>query len=326
MLQHLALYTGTLWPNGEGSIGRIPRPKPRRERDSSFESTNVPISHKTPELTPRGQRGEGGLTAYGRRMVRNGAFLLEQHFDRRQLAMLTVTMPAIPKELRAAVLEHWPEAVRQFTQWIKRALDRHNVLPWLVGVTEVQTKRGRAEGWSPPHLHLVVPCLRPDGDSKVKNEGSYLFTPGEIRAQWRKIWERFLMHLGLPKDTYWGSCENVKRIRKSPGRYLSKYISKGSAVLRQDDARQVVITGWWHMSLDLKQEIWVSTEKGPSVAEIIHEMVEDARDCFEYLHTIFAQINYGTDESPRVRELAVGYVFKLVQAGRGNPGRAAPVG
>lgn len=310
-------YTASVYPNGEGTLGRIPSRRAASERRAPIESTNVLISHTR-------ERGINGITAYGRRMVRNGAFLLEQHYDRRDLMFGTVTMPAIPEGLRARVIELWPEAVRQFLQWLKRGLARANQKPWVVGVSEVQSKRARREGWAAPHLHWAQPSRMGSTDSeKDRKYREYVFTPVQIRGQWRSIWENLLGKDALPASTYWGSCESIQPVKKSVSRYLSKYLSKGNMVPNPDDPERRILPGWWHMTMDLKQEIWDGMCKGPSVAETILNLIAEDPDAFDYCHQILIDAKTCVREEGLVKVVA-GYVFKLVQ-GRGSPGAIGAV-
>jgi hypothetical protein len=245
-------------------------------------------------------------------MVRNGAFLLEQQYDRRNLAFGTVTMPAIPQELRAEVLTYWPEAVRQFQQWLKRRLERADLLPWIVGVSEVQSKRAKHEGWAPPHFHWAMPARHPFQPGSTPVKGSWAITPGQIRAQWRQIWERHLVPLGLPNNLYWGSCESLQQVKKSVARYLSKYLSKGNFVTSPDEDARRILPGWWHMTMDLKEAIWQGTQKGTDLAELLLNLIYEDPESFEYCHQVFIDGWSACVEATQTVKVAVGYIFKLI--------------
>ncbi len=170
------------------------------------------ISHKGPK---RRKRGSLGITSLQRRMIRNGAYLLQCAVTKFRLAMLTTTIPPVSEEGWRQYSESWPEIVRQFLQELGRALGRAGCRKWIVGCSELQEERLLEFGGYPLHLHLVFQC---------RKGKAYAYDPHVYADMWKRIVGRFVPELA--SASFCAACR-VESITKDASKYISKYASKG---------------------------------------------------------------------------------------------------
>jgi hypothetical protein len=64
------------------------------------------------------RRGHKGITSYGKRMIRNAAWLIQKKVGIKQLGFLTVTLPSFDsrEDIMCVLISEWSEMVRQFLQ------------------------------------------------------------------------------------------------------------------------------------------------------------------------------------------------------------------
>jgi hypothetical protein len=164
-----------------------------------------------PKRPPR--YGLQGLPSAGRRQVWRSLALLEDL--RPLLSFWTVTLPPEALEPLAA-----DDAVAVFQDRLRKELERQlrlaGLVPMVVGVVEIQTKRAGREGRPVPHWHVVFQGRRdrsaPWALSRQTLDGviaAALETAGVFGADLR-------------------AAGNVQQVRKSVRAYLSKYMTKGS--------------------------------------------------------------------------------------------------
>lgn len=231
-------------------------------------------------LSPRkrARRGSRGLTSHGKRIVRNGAHLLEQKVGKDQLAFATFTFPALHPDDWEAVLENWSKCLDNFKHRLSEALQRGGLPGLLVGCIEVQEKRRTRDGSPALHVHLVF--------QGRKRRKSWLLTPKRLRKLWKNQWEKVL------KFGYdWSATENVQRVVKSAGRYLAKYLSKGfkSVNPQGSEAEMPHIPAWYVCSKALKLAIKMNTHKSYAIGEWLSESVRDDKDMFRWMDLITIQ-------------------------------------
>ncbi len=250
---------GRIFPNGEFGIGRIKA----KNLEALIGSSNVVNSHKMDEDLEKGRalRGSQGISTYGRKMVRNGAYILERKYGKDVLAFLTLTLPDFNEDMEPEVLEKWAELVRLFLQQLKRKLRKAGLDGQIVGVTELQTKRLEKHGVVAPHLHLVFRAK----ENRYKK--GWAMTCQEYREMWRR---EVVYQIPEFRYSFWNAAENVQKVDKSAEAYLGKYLSKGCDQLREIQSRKGVcrlVSGWWHMTKELKDCIKENTIFGEDVAE-----------------------------------------------------------
>jgi hypothetical protein len=213
---------------------------------SSKGLVDVDKNHKSP-------RGSKGLTSGNKRLIRNAVHLLGDAFDVEDLTLFTGTLPGESREDCITALEIWPELTRQFLQEIKRELERAGLPPFFAGCTEIQPERYEATGQPWPHIHLCFP-------SRV--DGSWVITGKRIKFLWAKIAARLTGReiFEFQPSGRVDQCHDRKKL----GRYLSKYMSKGSnpdvlSVLNDEDYPRVA--SWKHCSAQLKAAVEGCTSK-----------------------------------------------------------------
>ena len=218
------------------------------ERDRAHsEGGDPPLgSSNAVKKSTRAQRGSHGLTSYGKKMLRNGCWLLERSVCRGGVGMITATIPGCDKETQRLIVAGWSPIVFDFTRWLNRRLKAAGSRnPAVLGVTEIQEKRRQREGGLPLHLHLVF------GSRRGK---AHIVTKSEVAS----AWERAVCGV-VPsaKLLMWDASTRVETVKKSVTHYLSKYLSKGSPeAMRQAELESFEYPrSWWFMVGGLKKVI-----------------------------------------------------------------------
>lgn len=201
---------------------------------------DAPNSHKASQRRKRGSRG---ITSLQRRMIRNGAYLLQCAVTKFRMGMLTTTIPPVSAEGWRQYADNWPEIVRRFLQELSRALGRAKCRTWIVGCTELQEERLLGSGGYPLHLHVVFQCRRGK---------SYAYEPPFYRELWKRTVARFVPELA--SKSFCAACR-IESIEKDASKYLSKYASKGvSGTVLEGVSVDYACPGTWaHLSGGLKR-------------------------------------------------------------------------
>jgi len=165
------------------------------------------------------KHGLKGISQAGRIAVREGCYMLGKEFGKKNLSFVTLTVPYHGEYLKK-INENWSKIVHRYYEEIGRFYQRKGVKFRYVSVTEIQEKRYKAYGECAPHLHYVC-----NGTFKK----DYIMKPREIRSVFKRVCERFIGET----DVDWSACENVQRVKKDAGRYLSKYMSKGGELISE---------------------------------------------------------------------------------------------
>jgi hypothetical protein len=223
-----------LYPNGEFSLG-----------------LSMPVkSHKCiPEAPETRERKGQSFTSYGRRLVRNGAWWLQQTFGRQRLSFLTATLPDEALELMAIAEDGaglWAEIIRQYEQWLKRRLRAAGLCDFIVGVTEVQERRWSETQKVGLHLHWVF-------QGRSAHNSAWIIKKEDFAKAWLKIVSNV-----VGSDIESKSATRVERIKKSIENYLSKYMSKGGRIIEEvieAGKRNLLPTSWWNVSFELRRMI-----------------------------------------------------------------------
>lgn len=211
--------------------------------------------------------GRKGITPYGKKMVRNGAYLMERAHGKNTLGMLTLTVPPLPKDDLATVAQNWGKLVNRLYQWIHRRQASKGLPTKACGCSEVQPKRSRHDPLGSLHLHIVfVGKLH-------RYQKSWAFSYKEIRTWWLESLARLV---GYPVTSQ--AVENLKPVRVSAAGYLGKYMSKGSLEVGSVAAAggwSCVPRQWWHMSKGLKDEVKKKTLHGPVIGSLIGGIIDE---------------------------------------------------
>ena len=261
-------FSGRIFPSGDFSIGIVPAPK-QRPADEEYERTRGRMRRKVvrwqengvdyhevnyapescashpPNLvsgtksSQRGKYGRGGITSYGKKMVRSGAVILQEEWGIGRTGFATLTLPSFPSEVEAVICEQWGDIVRCFFQEFKRHMQRCGGDERYVCVSEIQSERFQNRGEIGLHLHFIYKA-RP----RARGQDWYM------SANWaRETWRRILANRirDICADIPLPRCE-LEMVRKSASGYLGKYMSKGGEVLeRVKEAMPALAlpSQWW---------------------------------------------------------------------------------
>lgn len=211
------------------------------------------ICHSHEEKKPRAQRGLKGISSYQRRIIRNGAWLLQKKYGKKRLGFLTLTLPTLSQEQCDALLQHkrgWGDLVRKVTQEIQRELRRKGCPTSYVGCTEIQEKRWRRTGILAPHLHLIY--VAHSGDYK------YYIDAKKLRAIWKRLIENMFADIGMYANIDTKAGIDCRVIKKDAARYIAKYLSKGGKLMEEIKEKEEISKiprCWAHCSKQLKKHI-----------------------------------------------------------------------
>lgn len=293
--------TGTLWPHGEFSVGffreyiegydaaarRSPEPDEVSDVDQDVAEKGAAGSPpldltNTPNSRKRANRGHAGITGYGKKMLKAGAYVAEREITRKAFTFLTITMPNGSRESRRGVVEHWAVFVNRLTEMIRRRQVKAGVPEWVFSASEVQCRRLERTGEGYLHLHACFPNWK-------GRKGSWILSPNEIRDWASGFWSK-----RVPEIAEGHINVDVKRVTKSVGRYLSKYLSKGStsqADLIADWGEGHHLATWWNMSADLKEEVKRRIRKSEATGYFLLRLIQrvmegQAGRCVDYIQSV----------------------------------------
>lgn len=284
----VAKFSGRVYPNGEFTVGVVPRqlkpsdilPVKSTEDPHVTEVTEALKdfgldgalwaygtgedlgSSSVPILDIRAPKGLKGISSHGRRMIRNGCWMLEREFGKGRCGFGTLTLPDLTDEDYINVCKHWGEIVNRFSKWAQRRLKARGVKKYIVYVTEFQEKRYVKTRKAYPHLHLCYPA-RPE-----RNYRWYL-PASDIRRAWQRVVESHCV-----QHYNFGASVDCVVVKKSLGAYLSKYLSKGAGDIPRYLASGLPVEclgHWWGNSGELRKAIKAETRSSPAIARHIWE-------------------------------------------------------
>lgn len=245
-------------------------------------------------------RGQEGISAYGKKLVRNAALRLEKEAGVKNLSFLTLTIPGLGASGALSVCENWGEIVRIFQQKLKRLLQSYGLPGEIVGVTEVQEKRFAASNVVALHLHLLF--------QGRKCYQTWAIRPGQVRAAWKSVLRKFIDD--DEGNLYWDACENLVPVRLSAVGYLGKYMSKG--VKTCDKVRKVfpeiVLPKCWYICTNtlrrrVKQCVaYLTSTYSPEFEALITS--DNTSEVCDYLYPVHIRLNTG-------KVVTIGYTGKL---------------
>lgn len=272
-------YSLRIYPNGEFGIGRIPLAKKTSEEKrfdkrqvGGFQYGDVPRCHELEDgtkLLDGGDTYEGvlhklgsahessqekkkyglkGITSYGRKVVRNLAYLMEKRKGRHKVAMGTLTLPSFTDSQMRVIATKWAYLTSRFFQECKRKYEKYGKRFRYVSVTEVQPKRWKARGEVGLHIHFLF-------------EPTYIYSIQEwaMPDNWiRETWQRLLSNILSSEQVV--PYPNYRRdmIEVSAAAYMGKYMSKGADMIAdiiEQKGVSVIPSQWWSADSVSKKEL-----------------------------------------------------------------------
>lgn len=331
-------YVGYLSPSGRVSIGIQPRANVADADEAYEEKLGVPTGHlcyevdldteqvlrispdyidaaplglsSVPNHRESGKKtkyGLKGITANGRKRVREGAYLLERKYGRR-LGFYTLTCPYTDVSQIYEFNRNVAEIARRYFEKLKLYYEDIGETWSYVSVYEYQAKRYETDGYPVLHIHYIAPCYR--------------------RGTWTWCCEAEVLrgiYAGVCRDVIGGNPNTSASIdaavvRKSATGYISKYMSKGGETYAYlAEACPSQIPGqWWSMSQNVKRAIAIATVVLPTeICEYLFSGGGDSPD--EILHItrrryieVFAGADFRTGEERHIR---VGMSAQLCRQG-----------
>jgi len=284
---------GRVWPNGEFGLSwqykdeEIDTPRTERAGGVSLEHMRLmslilvfereylkavavailyPWLVKSPKSAQRPETyGRKGLTPYGSKVVRNGAFLLQEKYGKGRLSFATFTLPPLGQTDLGVVAARWGYLLKTLLQALRRMLRARSLPESIVLVTELQPHRLESRDLGALHVHLVFVGRH--------QRSAWEYTPFQYKSAWLRLISNIL---DKPLDCY--PCENVQRVEKDASNYLSKYMSKGAG----DIAEYADIEGWdkvprqwWSATQSIKKAVKKRTISGEQSSQILDAMLHN---------------------------------------------------
>jgi hypothetical protein len=195
---------------------------------------------------PRERLPQKDMTKRMARRIRNGVYLLEKEYGKDCLSFLTLTIPSLSPEGMEKITKNWDKMTNKFLQWLRDKAKASCYKMDYVYCTEIQSNRLKESREYAPHLHIVF-------RGKIRKRKSWIISCKSAREEWAKI------IFACTRECFADSAlENLQRIKHSAGRYLSKYLSKGSANIHGDDGdgASIRLSGHWAgMSRKISRDI-----------------------------------------------------------------------
>lgn len=272
-------YAGYLSPSGRVGISVLPRPKIAHQdkvyqatvpietgyleytidtvdntatvateyypQNSSLGLASVP-NHHTDDKPQR--YGLKGISAGGRKRVREGCHLLERKYGRR-LGFYTLTCPYTEENLIYEYNRNISEIARQYFQAVKRYYDGVGETWSYVSVYEYQPKRYDRDNCPVLHIHYVSPCYR-------RGTWQWICKAEVLRGIYARVCANVV---GGNPDT--SAAIDAAVVRTSAVGYISKYMSKGGEICEvlSETCPNQVPKQWWSMSANIRTAIKVCT-------------------------------------------------------------------
>jgi hypothetical protein len=199
----------------------------------------------------RGSYGKHGITGFGKRVVKNGALLLERKYGKARLGFVTCTLPTFPEDIQKGVNAHWSEITRRFYQKVKRQLKKVSQPFIYTGVTEIQEKRFKNYGMPVPHIHFVYL-------SRSNSRSKYWIYICHLHRAWNEAIGEVLNTISPDfvhgRDSRYASV-HAKRVQKSASAYLGKYMTKGCNVCSKmkEQGWEEFPKQWWTACMQTKK-------------------------------------------------------------------------
>lgn len=327
------VFSLVLYPNGEFGLGRVKNEEKaaseRRFDRGQVAGCTVQQQARTHELTtgeiyhdgtdiqavpiklgksanlsqPRPRYGRKGITSYGRRMVRNAAWLLAKAKARTaKLQMGTLTIPSLPESQMKEICTNWAYLQKRFFEECKRRYRRHGFQFDYVAVTELQPKRWANRREVGLHIHFLFVS------SWCNKENKWVLPDNWVRETWQRILN------GVCGDSARVPVPNYRResIHTSAAGYMAKYLSKGGNQVQEvidEMGEEWLPTRWWSASVALRKAVQTSCLRcRTEIAEMVLDVCKSRPEgCLRYAYPVYK--NNSADIKPpyRIYEYEIGW-------------------
>jgi hypothetical protein len=277
-------YCATIWPHGGFGAAKNKKYKPSGTVPSNTRCDDyihpnilafrahgldaarvaVPLACQasltlTASQKPKQRRGLKGITPHGRKVLRSAAYRLKEVSGTRNLSFVTLTVPGANRDVYGRVAKTSSQWLRVFQQKLTRELKRHGLSGEMCGCLEIQPSRFKRTGDAVLHVHMVFQGRKPGKH--------WALTPAEIRYIWQSVLSHYVPEL---RDADFSASENVQAVKKDPGAYLGKYMSKGGDEIAQlsEQMPEALPKSWYFCSLKLRQ--WVLSHR----VRLTHELAQ----------------------------------------------------
>lgn len=213
------------------------------------EEKYVPLVHQTLEFSQKQNPPRKKclkMTSRMGRNIRNAAYIMEQEKGKDCLSFLTLTLPGLSPEDLHSCNTNWSALVDQFLKWLRSKIESKGGEFQYTYCTEVQPKRLKNRGEYALHLHMLFV-------GRVRRKCAWYVTAIQCRKAWSRCLRRYCA--GSFEQS---ALENLQRIKKSAGGYLSKYLSKGKNGFSIPDLptnEELPVIHWGGMSRGLSRGI-----------------------------------------------------------------------
>ena len=190
----------------------------------------------------RPRKGLKGLSVYGKKQIRDVAALCDEW--RRYMAFWTISLTdADYVDLLAS--GKWNEFQGRTRDLLTRHLKAAGNQAIVIGVCEIGAKRNARTGRPDPHIHILC-----SGWNSRDKEGRRVMSPKVCDELVRKACQ----YVGLPAR-HRPSASQIQGVKRSVGRYMSKYLTKAEAVDLSKIPKEyhpLVPLHWWNQSASAK--------------------------------------------------------------------------
>jgi hypothetical protein len=337
-----------IYPNGEFGVGFIPHggisaSDRRHERDykysqdnayyapdiiindenpEGFEYTRTMVCPLPPKLgsgaelsQPRKRYGLKGITAHGRKMLRNAGHILDTVAKKGKgymVQMGTLTIPSLSPERMKIIGARWNDITRRFFQECRRRYLRFGKIFDYASCSEIQPGRWEGSGEVGLHIHFLFVSFR-------LNKKMWSLPDSWVRTVWRRCLVRYVGEEGVPDNL------NYRReaVSSSSAAYIAKYASKGTQFIEEVAGRMgqdCLPKQWWSMNSRLKKCIKAHTvsSRGSEAEVLLHICTHDLTDYLKYKRVAVLEVQ-NTDYAKlhnAPEAIVLGYGGMLSYAGK----------
>lgn len=241
---------------------------------------------------PKKRNGLNGLTAHGKRAIRNIALLMEREYGKGRLSMITPTLPNYDFDNLEVINRNFHELIRYFNQRVRRFLKSINKPLDMIACVELQPKRLKKRKEVAPHLHMLL-VVR----NGIKDKEDYL-TEERLNSMWILSIEDTLRRFGgnLSQKVKKDIAVHSRPIEASAIQYMAKYMSK-----HKDDVdyviklekREELPMQWWCCSKESRAKYIASIQTvNEQMAEAIYNNLEASIENGSLLWGIYIETEY----------------------------------